>query len=143
MPFVRTEMNLIGFSGPRNCVNTQHYLELCTRSALLIIFIFLIAQPKHMLWVLKRTLSMSPQNIYVKPNTLKIFCYQHKHYITQPLTRKACTILLFTWGLGVTNEKCIRIIKTNIMIKAGPEIIKQEIIKLLSCSTQLTAQNLK
>ena len=46
-------------------------------------------------------------------------------------------------GLGVTNEKCIRIIKTNIMLKAGPEIIKQEIIKLLSCSTQLTAQNLK
>ena len=27
--FVGTEMNLIAFSGPRNCVNTQPYLELC------------------------------------------------------------------------------------------------------------------
>ena len=27
--FVRTEINLIAFSGPRNCVNTQPYLEPC------------------------------------------------------------------------------------------------------------------
>ena len=69
------------------------------------IMLFLISQPKHRLWVLKRTISMSTQNKCL--NWWVIFL-------------SSCSIFLFIW--------------TNRTLQIpGPEIIK-----LFSCSTQLS-----